>query len=1478
MALLTILAAAVAGAAILATADTEDTEDSVQVEKLGDSLNDNAFAVVNFGKTGIAGIQMPKQPERKTGYVPKTQLARIPFRTVSIPQNFAGLEAVDIPTRLADQFFEIVDVDEEQETVTITARHVWYQNLRNNTLWKPEEGHTYSCAEVCRNVLRNAVFASGFECATDCTTTLPAKELDFERKNLVEAFLDPEKGICKKFGLSLIRDNWRFYALKNVGYDRGFVVERGKNLLGIERQENIENLSTRVAPVAKDAEGNLIWMNHNGMKYIDSQYINDYSSPRLEIFDTGLRIGKDDVTDENIQAKLLSAAQKRFSEDKVDIPEVTMTIEFISLGDTEEYKQYRDLDKVYLYDILTVKDEVKGYNYAAQVIGVEHDILTGRLNSVTIGMLRQADASRKIAVWQVPEVDGANIRLLSIQAGSFEPGAIQHDDIAPRIITADLIKSGEIQTEHLQAGSITTEKLEAEAVTAGKIAAGAIETEKLAAYAVTSAKIAAGAVTTDKLDAGVITADKISATDLAAINAKLGTADIANAQIATADINFAHIKDLNAQSAYFGQTIFDEGIGGKLYVPRLNVGYAQMVGATIGDLVIQASNGNFYGIDVDMNGNVTATQRTVSAGEIAAGHTSDGRTLVLGTDILATDLSTENIYASHALMNEITAAVINVDELWARQAFIGKLMTTDITSNTYIQSRIINKIGDWQSGSTITQSINSLQSKITELGYGTVYFMPNEPSHENLTEGDIWVKSSNVADWNDLYSRQEEGQYVFADWQAVYNSFDDWQTLCAVDRMYIWTGVEWKEMYDADLPNTLQTEINQLASEITLKASRTEVDFLADEVTEFSAQLTIQAQEIQSAVSAVNLKAASYVMQADPRTAYTVSVGDIWVKWDGVTDWNDIYTRYDDWQGIYNTFGDWSELTGSKSYVWNGVVWVETSDRASEIYQRTLIDQTINQVTILAEASAEIGNDLIYTKAQLTVTNSAIQQEVQRATTAEGGKLDKTSQYQTADAIVTEAVSRSASNAIAKTSTYQTADSIVTEAVRQSGVNAANGYIAKTTTYQSASAIVNTAVSQAGTNASNTYIKKSGSYTSVDAILAEAQSMATLAGNNAKGASIAKTTSYQTADAIVNAAMTYTNGKLGDYSTTAQTSTLIAQYVGNNAYGKVSGITITSAGVDVSGSQYVKIASGGYFRVTSGNFGIKSDAGTNEYVIWSGASTAAASQFRVKKNGEVTLTKLMILNESGQETEVNLRTYGLWKLNYHTVKAYSTDSITLSNGAVVNFIKASSLGVGSGAGRVFVLNAGTEVENTSRAVVVGVDTEVAKTYSGGYVHFNAKAYFSAAGGATIVSSQCLIEDKAGSGLAFDAGIADYYDSSYWEKATADNNWTPKIPNSTNTAAEDWTDSGASDAFEAGKNGVTVTRVTLGTLITGTQYNCSVMLSSGLTRGGTINCATAYSDARAGYTAGTFTKYSGAQLYTIGQSGPEKYTGTLYVKS
>jgi len=1166
---------------------TSDNEPS-----LARITNDTTQAVIGDASKVVVEVlaKLLENGKKKSyvGYVKKEDFDALNVTTVSIPENFAGLESQMTPTRLQEQLFRIVEVVEDEDCVTITARHVWYDNLENYTLWKPTETTSYTAAAVCRNILNNAISPVNSRVASDCTDTKVGKDLDFERKNLVEAFLDPEKGVCAKFGLSLIRNNWDFYCLKEVGYDRGIVIQNGKNLLGVERTESIENLATRICPIGKDDKGNIVWLNYQGKKYIDSQYIDDYSYPRTEIFDTGLQIGKEDVTAGNIQDKLLQAAQKHLSEDKVDLPEVTMTIEFLSLGDTEEYIQYRDLDKVYLYDILTIKDTIRGYNYSAQVIGVEHDILTGMLNSVTIGSISHSDGSRKIATWQVPEVSGENIRLKSIMAGSFESGAIQAPDLGVGIITyahiaeatidhltsdsidavtariheiiagsitAEDIQAGSITTITLAAGAITADKIDAgavtaqaiaaNAVTADKILAGAVTAVKIAADAVTSEKIQAGAVTAGKIAAGSINADKIDTDEISAINAKLGTATIADGFIQNAYIDYARVRDITADTAIITTSITEQGIADRLYINRLMITYGQMVEATIGDLVIGASNGNYYHLDVEWDEDgvptlVPTPVDTPTEAEIAAGHTSTGKTIISDVGTYS-ELSTEDFYAINSIIDRITAKRIDVDELWARQAFINKLMVTDISSNTYIQSTI----GNWQSGSTITQTINSLDSRISSLGYGTVYMQPDEPDHAELVSGDIWIQTMASGSWQDVYDE-------FDSWQEIYDTISSWQVLGSIPKMFVWDGQHWQKMYDALLPTSLETEIQQLAESITLRATKSEVDILSGEVSEMSATLTMQADEIEAAVESVNAKAASYIQPVDPRNTHVVTIGDIWIKCDpDVMTWQDLYDHYDSWTEVYNGFDSWLCVLGSYTYVWDGSKWVETTSNAEEIHLSTRIDQTDRQVLIEAQARARLEGELIVTQSQLSVTNSEIRAEVQRATTAEGGKLDKTTQYQTADQIVSEAVRQAGQSAggnfIEKTSVYQTAQSIVTEAVRQAGVNASNGFIAKTTSYQTADAIVTEAVRQAGSNAGGAYIAKTSSYQTADAIVNEAVRQSS---SSADGAFIKKTTLLQTADQIVASAVS--------------TAT-------DESEGYVSRLGLTSAGVDIVGSKHINL-------------------------------------------------------------------------------------------------------------------------------------------------------------------------------------------------------------------------------------------------------------------------------------------------------------------
>ena len=102
--------------------------------------------------------------------------------------------------------------------------------------------------------------------------------------------------------------------------------------------------------------------------------------------------------------------------------------------------------------------------------------------------------------------------------------------------------------------------------------------------------------------------------------------------------------------------------------------------------------------------------------------------------------------------------------------------------------------------------------------------------------------------------------------------------------------------------------------------------------------------------------------------------------------------------------------------------------------------------------------------------------------------------------------------------------------------------------------------------------------------ITQTQDMIQQEAERAQGAFIAKTLQLQTADQIVHKAERYTDGKLLDYSTIEQTATQIALYVTNNAYSKVSGITINSDGVTLTGSKYILLNTSGYVGIGDWKF------------------------------------------------------------------------------------------------------------------------------------------------------------------------------------------------------------------------------------------------------------------------------------------------------
>ncbi len=735
-----------------------------------------------------------------------------PVVASTIPDTFSGVESVVTPSRLEYQLFQVTAIEQTLDHVDVTAQHVFYELLHSYTNYKTE--WPVEAYEAINGVFGGMVTVDErFTCLTD--TAEKAGALDYERKNVVQALLDPENGLCAQYGLSLIRDNYDLYALKNVGNDRGFVVEYSKNMLSVERTEDITDVVTRIIPMGRTRKGDPVFL--DGTIWVDSAHIGDYSFPRtmyLNCSDTATE--SDTMTLAQVKENLRERAQAEFDAG-CDLPALSMTVDFISLGDTEEYQQYRGLDKVYLFDRITVRDRVRGYDYAAEVVAIRHNVLTGLLESVTLGSLQKGTGKRKIATWQVPEVDGGNIRLASIVPGVLAGGAVGEENlqtgcVSTRVIeayaiTADKIGAGEITTDKLAAKSVTADKLQADLVISDFIEAGSITTDMLAAGAVTADKLDAnaisadfiesGSITADKLAAGVLSADLIGAHSITADKIATGTITAESGIIANGAIGTTQIADGSITSAKIVSLNADVITSGTLSTERL---------------LIKGTDGIIYEINAQSSG-LTAAELTKEQYK----NQLNG-TVIVAESITAAQLAAESVTANKILSGAVTAEKIAADAVTADKIKAGAITTAKVSSD-FGQSLDLSS----------NRSINAIVSDLTQ-----TFVQFNQPAG-TFNIGDVWVKTQASQLWSTLQGMT---------WEAVKAA--KWGEWGYTDQplTYVWDGAKWVLTVDYNVVQDNQTSITQTKKEISLKANQTTVDTLSGRVTQQSTEIRQTAEEI----------------------------------------------------------------------------------------------------------------------------------------------------------------------------------------------------------------------------------------------------------------------------------------------------------------------------------------------------------------------------------------------------------------------------------------------------------------------------------------------------------------------------------------------------------------------------------------------------------------------------------------------------------
>ena len=245
-----------------------------------------------------------------------------------------------------------------------------------------------------------------------------------------------------------------------------------------------------------------------------------------------------------------------------------------------------------------------------------------------------------------------------------------------------------------------------------------------------------------------------------------------------------------------------------------------MVQATVGELIIKATDDHYYRLDVNAWGILTPTDvtTTLTDAEITAGVTSNGHSSIIETDLTVNDLYASNMKAINALIDKITASRIDVDELFARQATITALNAVDIRGNQYLQLMVE--------------------------GYGTTYVQMTDPATEQgniVKNGDVWYKGFPLT-WAQMenYTWAQLESYTYANLEGYVQ--------------YIRKGGAWIEVSD---PMEVQHNVATIGMETDRIAIRVE------DTWQGLARLSVEASQIEARVANNEGDIAALVLQAN---------------------------------------------------------------------------------------------------------------------------------------------------------------------------------------------------------------------------------------------------------------------------------------------------------------------------------------------------------------------------------------------------------------------------------------------------------------------------------------------------------------------------------------------------------------------------------------------------------------------------------------
>lgn len=294
--------------------------------------------------------------------------------------HFEDIQSRSIIKAKPDQFrepqlFRVYNISKPSMNgiVNISAQHISY-----DLSGIPVAPFTADSVAMALSGLKsNAVVDCPFEFWTDKNT---AGKFTVPHPASIRSRLGGVQGsILDNYGGEYEFDNFTVKLHNNRGMDRGVSVRYGKNLTSLKQEENCQNIATGIYPYWQNQETGAVVQLSEKIVNAPGEY--DFEKIRTVDFTSYFQ-------EQPTEEQLRSATERYIQNNEVGVPIVSLDVSFAQLQKSEEYKHLQLLERVSLFDTLSVEFPALKVSARAKAVKIVYNVLLDRVESVTLGSVR----------------------------------------------------------------------------------------------------------------------------------------------------------------------------------------------------------------------------------------------------------------------------------------------------------------------------------------------------------------------------------------------------------------------------------------------------------------------------------------------------------------------------------------------------------------------------------------------------------------------------------------------------------------------------------------------------------------------------------------------------------------------------------------------------------------------------------------------------------------------------------------------------------------------------------------------------------------------------------------------------------------------------------------------------------------------------------------------------------------------------------